>query len=207
MIPITPQPEPPDFDSQVRSLGEDFLRVDPHPESWKGREYWRKCIPALRTAYGAVCAYCAHWIPCDTGTSTVDHFIPKSEDPDQAYEWDNFRLASLRMNARKGISRDVLDPFSLEAETLILEFPSLMVRPNPSLDAGLTEQAQASIHQLKLNDTVCLESRLHWLEGYYEGEVRIDRLRRRAPFIAYEVERQGWSVGKLKHAFRGLSAK
>lgn len=204
VIPITPQPEPSDFGSKVRRRGEDFLQVDPHPVNWKNREYWRDCIPELRTAYGAVCAYCAHWIPKDTGTSTVDHFIPKSEAPDQAYEWANFRLASLRMNARKGTSRDVLDPFDLEADTFILEFPSLMIKPNPNLPLRLTGQVKASISRLKLNETVCLDSRLGWLKEYYDGELGIGWLRRRAPFIAYEIQRQGLSVEKLKHTFRGL---
>ena len=56
----------------------------------------------------------------------VDHFYPKSVRPDMAYEWSNFRLASLKLNCRKREFQDVLDPFTIEPGWFCLSFPSLL---------------------------------------------------------------------------------
>lgn len=114
MISVQEQPEPPDFSKKVRDPGSAFIHQLSYPVKWKNREYWRRSLHDLHTAYHGICAYSAHWIPCVTGAATVDHFIPKSIAPQFAYEWKNYRLASSKMNSRKGDYQDVLDPFGLQ---------------------------------------------------------------------------------------------
>ena len=200
MIHVTLQPEPPDFDAKVRVPGKAFLKRYPDPTTWK--ECWRECLWDLYEAYGRICAYSAHWFSRCEGVSTVDHFIPKSKNPSKAYEWDNFRLASLRMNARKGAHEDVLDPFTIAKETFVLDFTTLQPKPGPKLSRKIVREAMATIRRLKLDDDVCIESRIGWLQLYSEKELTLGGLKKRAPFLAYEIERQGLSVKSLRKIFR-----
>ena len=51
MIPVSPQPEPDDFDEKVRKPGTAWLAHNPtvKPEDYPA--YWRKALPDLRVAY------------------------------------------------------------------------------------------------------------------------------------------------------------
>jgi hypothetical protein len=190
VIPVQEQPEPSDFAQKVRKPGTAFLRQINHPPNWENREYWRNALPALYQSYAGICAYSAHWIPNDTGVATVDHFIPKSDAPHLAYEWSNYRLTSLKLNGRKGNYQDVLDPFKLKPNWFILDFPSLLIKPNPALLAHQKEQVIATIKRLKLNnDDTCVQARQHWVLFFCAG-CSFEFLKRHAPFIALELQRQ-----------------
>jgi hypothetical protein len=201
VIPIIEQSEPEGFDKSVRQPGTDYLRRTPNPKIWASKEYWRRALPDLHKAYGGICAYSAHWIPCDTGNATVDHFQPKSITPQLAYEWSNFRLASSKLNSYKGDFNDVIDPFKIHFGWFILGFPSLLIKPNSNLDGSTQDQVNQTINRLKLNsEDPCIKARLHWLREFCKG-ASFDFLQRHAPFIAYELERQD-----LKGSIRSMMA-
>jgi hypothetical protein len=194
VIPIKPQPEPDDFDEKVRKPGLAFLSKVPNPKTkdWKNRDYWRRSLRDLYDACNHICAYSAQWISRPEGSPTVDHFLPKSAKPELAYEWHNFRLACLTLNNKKGTELDVIDPFELPVNSFILDFPSLIIKPNPELLYPLKERVISTINRLQLNDyDKCIDGRLEWLKTYYEDNSTFDSLKRKAPFIAYELERQG----------------
>lgn len=191
MIPVRQQPEPTDFESRVRAKGVAFLQKVPRPQAWENREYWRDSLKDLYRAYDEVCAYSAQWIPRIEGSPTVDHFIPKSVRPELAYEWSNFRLSCLKMNARKRDFQDVLDPFQIQPDWFILDFPSLIVKANPELEESIKNRVKSTIKRLKLNDDDdCVKHRQDWLMCYCKKQFPFDFLKKTAPFIAYELERQ-----------------
>ncbi len=191
MRPVQEQPEPIDFEEKVRKPGLRFLKGNPKPESWKNREYWRQAIPDLWKAYNGICAYSCHWIPPADGSITVDHYIPKSIKPSHAYEWSNFRLSTPKMNTRKGTHMDVIDPFKLQANWFTLVFPGLLVRPESNLLASEKQAVLETIERLQLNaDESLINTRLRWVLEYCDGHIDFDYLKRMAPFIAYEIERQ-----------------
>jgi hypothetical protein len=194
VIPIKPQPEPDDFDEKVRKPGLAFLSKVPNPKTkdWKNRDYWRRSLRDLYDACNHICAYSAQWISRPEGSPTVDHFLPKSAKPELAYEWHNFRLACLTLNNKKRTELDVIDPFELPVNSFILDFPSLIIKPNPELLYPLKGRVISTINRLELNDyDKCIDGRLEWLKTYYEDNSTFDSLKRKAPFIAYELERQG----------------
>lgn len=191
MIRVQEQPAPIDFAQKVLNPGKEFLKRIPHPAHGEWKAFWQEILPDLYTAYNGVCAYSAHWIPRSTGTASVDHFIPKREAPELAYEWSNYRLASLLMNSRKRDFSDVADPFRIQPNWFVLEFPSLHVSPNRNLSTAQAEAVKATINRLKLNEEYTLVAdRLVWVLDFRDG-IPLDALKRRAPFIAYELERQG----------------
>jgi hypothetical protein len=191
MIPVQLKPEPSDFNTKVRLKGLAFLEKEPNPKKWKNRDYWTKSIIDLRHSYSSICAYSSTWIPEVQGTPTVDHFEPKSIAPGKAYEWSNFRLSCHLLNTRKGDYQDVLDPFDIQHEWFILHFPSLQIKANPSLNPSVKTQVINTINRLKLNDEdSCIQSRENWLKPFCQREYGFDYLRSKAPFIAYELERQ-----------------
>jgi hypothetical protein len=189
MIPVQPAPEPPSFDKSVREPGQRLLRQNPEIRTDKLIAYWRKILPDLWQSYGGICAYCAHWIPSDTGAATVDHFIPKSVRLDLAYEWSNFRLAAARFNSRK---RDmtICDPFTLLPDSFLLNFKTRLVFPNPTLAQDTQYLLAMTRDCLDLNGELSVGGRSHWIDPYVRGEISLAHLERRAPFIAYELKRQ-----------------
>jgi hypothetical protein len=205
MIHVDPQPEPPVFAIRVRRPGRRFLRNYPHPTSkqFASHSYWRGILDLLHEAYNGICAYSCHWIPYDTGCDTVEHFLPKTRHPRQAYEWSNYRLVCGTLNGRKGERRDVLDPFLINNGDFILKFPSLMVDPSPNLSKRMQARVSRTITRLGLNDEgTCLKSRVKWVSDYCDDHITFEHLRIHAPFIALELERQNLTahVKAMMHA-------
>ena len=154
----------------------------------------------LHTAYSETCAYSCHRIALLTGFSTVEHFVPIKVDPQKAYEWDNYRLVCGRLNGRKGAHQDVLDPFDLADNVFALDFPSLQVKPGSGLGSQLEDDVWATINRLRLNDDeTCVSDRQELVRDYCTCEISFDHLRKEAPFIAHELERQGLvsTIGKM----------
>lgn len=190
MIPVQEKPEPIDFESKVRAKGRNFLQQVPCPKNWDNREYWRNSLKDLYKAYNGVCAYSAQWIPETEGSPTVDHFIPKVFKPELAYEWSNFRLSCLKMNARKKDFQDVLDPFQIQYRWFTLKFPSLIIKPGLNLEPSIRSKVESTIQRLQLNKEETIKSRFYWLMRYCENKFPFEFLQEVAPFIAYELERQ-----------------
>lgn len=107
MIPVTLQPEPADFDANVRQRGLVWLANQgiatngPLPKKVKIPAYWSHSNKSLWEAYDGVCAYLAIYFEWVTGASSTDHFVAKSKDAGQAYEWSNYRLSCLSPNWNK----------------------------------------------------------------------------------------------------------
>jgi len=200
VIPVQAKPEPPEFDDRVRTPGKEFLATCPRPttKQYSSRNYWRKVLPQLYESYDGICVFSCQWIsPPPTGFGTVEHFKPKKKYPQFAYEWDNYRLVCGALNGCKGEHEDVLDPFTIQDGWFVIRFPSLLVTPNDNLAARTSRQVQATIDRLKLNNELtCVSGRLQWLAEYCKlatditEEIAFNYLRRRAPFIAVELDRQ-----------------
>jgi hypothetical protein len=195
MIPVKPAPEPKTFQRSVREPGLRFLAKHPQPSDreWRKHAYWQLALGDMRRLYHCICAYSAHYIAPDTGVSSVDHFISKSNSPRDAYEWSNYRLAASRLNARKA-RRRVLDPFTILPGTFAIHFPSLQVVPGPLCD--LNESLRTLVLQscaiLGLNDeATCITNRQQYVGHYCSGNFTFQLLRRHAPFLAFEIERAG----------------
>lgn len=204
MIPVVPQPEPPEFEVKVRRRGKTYLERVPSPttKDFETHAYWQgECLQWLCDAYGRICAYFALWIPPDVGSPTVDHFKSKVKHPLLAYEWSNYRLSSKTANERKGDAEDVLDPFNIGQNWFLLVFPGLEIIPNRELDDTTQQQVKRTIERLKLNDQKRLKSRAGWVERYCKG-CPFELFRKDAPFIAHELERQGL-VERIKEMWEG----
>lgn len=192
MKPVEKRPEPNDFQERVAKKGQKFLNQNPNPSAseWRNRSYWREVLPDLWHAYRGVCAYSCQYIPYIADRS-VDHFIPKSIAPEKAYDWDNFRLATVKMNSRKGNATDVVDPFIINEGTFHLLFPQMLIRPNSDLPTEVKDQVLRTIERLKLNsDDAMVKYRLQWVLDYCDSHISFPFLSQKVPFVAFEIERQ-----------------
>jgi hypothetical protein len=189
VIPVAPQPEPPDFSLKVRTPGQAFLAVisQPTAEQFRRKSYWKEALVQLKAAYGNICAYSSFWVP---GNCSVDHFLPKSTHPHLAYEWSNYRLAHDKINSNKGDSSDVLDPFRIQLGWFILDTATFWVRPEPSLPTNVFNAVQKSLDILRLNDDVWVQMRFEVFTQYLNRECTLAFLKRLYPFIAAEISRQ-----------------
>ena len=123
-----------------------------------------------------------------TGHRTTDHFVAKqSAKLEDAYAWENYRLASGRMNSRKSTFSDVLDPFEVEDGWFVLELAGFQLKPGRHLDESLKAKVRDSIDRLGLNDYDCRERRRRHYEEHREGLIKFAILERYAPQVAMAV--------------------
>ena len=200
MIRVSRQPEYPAFGKQVRKPGLAFLRSNPSPSTsdFRKHNYWNRARENLFAAYSGLCAYTSMHL-VDTGS--VDHFLPKTKYPHLAYEWDNYRLARQKINARKSNTEEVLDPFKIQTGWFVLDLPSCLVRAAQEVERDLRIKVNQTINILGLNnDDRLVQERCDWLVWLADGHITIDFLDCRYPFLAAEVRRQG-VMDRLKTIF------
>ena len=211
VIPVTPAAEPKGFDARVRQPGLSAIdeligrpprlrrrgprrkavaRQPRHIPPGKFPPFWRETIPELRAAYEGRCAYLAMYLEPATGDSTVDHFIARSRDWTQVYEWGNYRLCAGVINGTKG-EQVVLDPFTVGPGWFALEFVGFQVVPGPLAPSTRVDEIENTIIAVGLNAQECCAQREEYVRALEAGEVTLAYVRRRAPFIADELARQG----------------
>ena len=186
LIRVQRAPEPQDFDATVRQPGRQAQAAGESESA-----LWRRCLPQLHQSYRGICAYACSYIELVTGGRSVDHFAPKSKATDLIYEWSNYRLVCSVMNSRKHHFEDVLDPFEIEDGWFQLEMSFFQVFPKPDLDPDLKDRIQATIDRLKLDNEDCRRLRATYYDEFIQKHIDFDYLRRRSPFVAAEMIRQG----------------
>lgn len=216
-----PEPRPPefDFDREVRQPGRSALseltgqgpsvsrrgpRIgkkadrleDLNPEVLRKYAYWTRALDALHKAYRGVCAYSCFYIEPLCGP-TVDHFVAIARTGlEEAYEWDNYRLACSLMNACKREFPDVLDPFKVDDGWFELDLNTLEVKPGSALPSDLQARINETIRRLHLNDRDCRLTRERYFNLYWKPDdpsrpMPLWFFEKQAPFLARELRRQG----------------
>lgn len=203
MIPVSPQPEPANFDTDVRQKGLVWLTkhdIDPSaapPAPGKLPTYWSTTNHDLWKAYSGICAYLAIYFEFAAGASSTDHFAPKSRHAGMAYEWSNYRLSCLAANRNKNAFDDVLDPFDLAAHTFIINFASGAISPNSALlDEQQQATAQATIDRLRLDAPDNRRMRAQHYTDYLKDDCSLNYLLSHSPFVHQEIMRQGLTVSQ-----------
>lgn len=205
MIHVDLQPEPINFNTDVRIPGKHFLERNPNPSGnqWKKKAYWKKISADLYAAYNGICAYTGFWFSKSTTPVSVDHFLPKSIKPELAYEWNNYRLTTQIMNNYKD-NNLIVDPFEISNGDFMIDFPSCLIKINPNLPKEKIERIQSTIDVLKLNSSDDqVQARCDIIMNYINGEISQQYLKKKYPFIAYELERQNL-IEKIKEIVKPL---
>ena len=124
----------------------------------------------------------------------MDHFVAKScREAYLVYEWSNYRLACLAMNARKRAFDDVLDPFDLPENVFQLELTTGRIYVNPDLkiqDRKLFDDAKTTIDRLKLDNGINRKARETHFRDYWQKNISALFLKRTSPFVYHEAQRQ-----------------
>jgi hypothetical protein len=124
--------------------------------------------------------------------SSVDHYLPKSVFQQQAYEWNNYRLAHPKLNGYKGDKQGLLDPFTIQPGWFILDFASCYVKPNPVTTKAVQDSVTHTIKELRLNlDDSLVQTRFKIVQSYSKSQIDMAFLEGFYPFIAAELKRQG----------------
>lgn len=216
MIRVSPQPEPTDFHHKVRIPGQRCIeerignvaggelkrtggppckktadsRDEIKPDDF--RPYWREVLPEVTDSYDRICAFSCFYIERITGDPQVDHMIPKSKSWEHVYEWTNYRLACGLMNTRKS-TVVALDPFEIEDDWFALELGSFQVCPGRACPKWLQKDWDNLIDgKLKLNEADFCTRRREEAERFWRGETPKERFFERSPFLAREIDRQGF---------------
>jgi hypothetical protein len=208
MIRVIPAHEPSTFHSKVREPGQRAIAemVGESPPRSGGRrfkpiakrrkdipadkfpDYWTEALDDLMVAYRCICAYSCFRIHPVTGSRSVDHMVAKSRAWKRVYEWNNYRLASSLLNARKNNFSDVLDPFKIYNNWFELELVGFQIVPGKQLNAATRILVQNTIDRLELNNF--RSHRERDAENYWAGDVSLRILTEESPFVARELRRQ-----------------
>lgn len=197
MIQVQAQPEPAEFDTLVRQPGQKWIQKRgfnpalPLPKKVNAPNHWKNTQKALWDAYSGTCAYLAIHFLYPTGASSTDHFIAKSKVVGQIYEWSNYRLSTLAANRNKREFSDVLDPFTMRPDTFHLDLLTGGISPNPDLSPEEQQLAQATIDRLTLDDPDLRTMRSDFYSWYLTQDISANLLKKMAPFVHQEAERQG----------------
>lgn len=206
MIRVERATQPATFDATVREpglralrelAGDDEAPRRPGPKRRNVPPLWTRALPDMRRLYRRTCAYLALYIHRGTGRDTVDHYVPWRDDPERhAYAWDNLRYASLDVNRLKG-TRRVLDPFELRDEWFALNLATFEVEARDGIPP-VDDIAWANTLEIINEPTFC-DARRWYHERYFGRKLDAfdpdeampwETLRREAPFVAREIERQ-----------------
>jgi hypothetical protein len=184
---VNPQPEPADFDTQVRQPGQQWLakHVGETP-----KDYWSHCKPQLALDFSNRCGYAAMRIPSRNGT--VDHYFSKQSRPGLAYEWTNYRYAFGRINSCKWTYDDkILDPFDIQDDWFEIQLPSLQLVLTAKVPKSHLERAKFTLQQLQLQDgDWIIEEREYYYNAFLRGDLTLTQLERDAPLIAQAIRQQ-----------------
>lgn len=197
MIRIALYPAPVHFESAVRRPGAEFLRRTPHPRpsEWRKHNYWSKVHGDLVRLYAGICAYCASWMPQNTSNpqmrSSIDHFVARTRDPNQAYAWQNLRICRRRMNQNKG-EATILDPAAIVNGWFQLDFDTFLISADRKLKERHQTKIDETIDQLDLNHTDYVRERSDVVLQYCTNDIDFVSLQARFPFIATEMQRVGF---------------
>jgi len=71
----------------------------------------------------------------------------------------------------------------------------MLIYPNPVLDAIIQQEILNTIKTLQLNtDDQLVNERVEYVDNHKKGHISFQYLKKQAPFIAFEMERQGISM-------------
>lgn len=190
-------PEPDGFDEKVRQKGNAWLAKNPHKKAKDFPDHWNDFKRPLAEGFKKFCAYSVTFIVSHKQGGTVDHYLCKSDYPQQAYEWDNYRYALPLINSYKGAYNSykkpadewILDPFEVEDDWFELLLPSLQLVLTDAVPPEKRKHAEFTLKQLRLTDDETLVAyRQQWYELYQEG-LSLEKLENKAPLIARAVKR------------------
>ena len=187
---MAPQPEPPEFDVLVRKPGNaHVLKQKASGQPLRFDPFWGRIYDHFHAAYGGRCAYTCFYQP---ERATIDHFRPKQDFPELAYEWSNYRLCSPRTNQFKGRRSDLLDPFLITRRLFVLNLRGCLIQAADGLEIDLRDAVQRTITALRLNDDDYLvQRRIELIAAFAEGHVTQEYVGMMNPFIFDEITRQG----------------
>jgi hypothetical protein len=177
----------------------------PTNKLWQKHAYWKYASDDLYRAYGGICAYTGEWFSRTSTSTSVDHFIPKSINPNLAYEWSNYRLTTQKANGNKADHTGIADPFLVSSGWFVLKFPSCLIAPGDELSPADYATVQRTINILRLNeDDEYVQGRCNIILYYIKGDITLNYMWDKYPFIAHEITRQS-ILGSIKQMFLSFS--
>jgi len=163
------RPEPPNcLRAGALEWTEDYLtrrKNNPkHPFSWRSDSCYKQIRQTLSMMTAAHCAFCDGLIGVES-RETVEHFKPKSQFPELAYEWTNLFPCCDMCQSKKGESFDpaLIKPDSEDYEFeryFVANYKTGEIEPSPSLEHKFQLAAEITIRMYGLNIPARTKARL-----------------------------------------------
>lgn len=185
MIRVEPVSEPESFDAEVRRKGKAWL--EEHPTG-RPPALWIPYSSDLEAGFHGRCGYAAMKLV----DGTVDHYRSCTNHRHLAFEWQNYRFASARINSVKGAADDrVLDPFEVGDDWFEIQLPSLQMIATDRIPPEQRDRADFTLDRLKLRaGPQLIRQRSSWYSAFLKGGLSLAGLYTFTPMIARAVEKR-----------------
>ncbi len=119
---------------------------------WNSPQIKKPLKDALMKMSHKKCVYCECMLDLEAKDVTIDHFLPKSTNPDKVVTWENLFPSCLRCNREKrDFEGRIINPCEDEPRDYIALYSKCRYRLKGIDSAGIGERTILSI---KLNDTM-----------------------------------------------------
>lgn len=185
-----PVAEPANFDSEVRTPGNEWLLNNPAPTNKKLPGYWRVFSDELRNGFNALCGYSCMHVFSD---GEVDHYISVKNNRNLAFEWSNYRYSyGWANNFKKNFDNKILDPFEVGDGWFEVQIPSLQLIMTDKIPIEHRARAEFTIEKLQLrHGKVAIRMRRELYDSYKNGSLALSQLEQWAPLLADAVKKHG----------------
>ena len=101
MIKLSRGEKPEELTNDVCEELKKLYAEDKDRDVWNSSKIKEPLKKAMLEMSHGKCSYCECKLGIESKDVTIDHFLPKSENPDEVVEWENLFPACLRCNRKK----------------------------------------------------------------------------------------------------------
>lgn len=108
MIKLDRGDKPAELTEEVCEELKKLYVEDKDKDVWNSPKIKEPLKEAILKMSNDKCSYCECKLGIESKDVTIDHFYPKSENPDKVVEWENLFPACLRCNRKKNKSEEII---------------------------------------------------------------------------------------------------
>lgn len=106
MIKLDRGEKPKELTDEVCEELKNLYAEDKDKDVWNSPKIKEPLKKAMLEMSHGKCSYCECKLEIESKDATIDHFLPKSENPDKVVEWENLFPVCLRCNRTKNKSEE-----------------------------------------------------------------------------------------------------
>ena len=167
MIKLERGERPKELTDEVCEELKKLYAEDRDKDVWNSTKIKKPLKEAMLDMSHGKCSYCESRLEIESKDATIDHFLPKSKNPDEVVNWENLFPSCLRCNRKKNDNEDRLVNPCLDKPADYIG----LAKKNPFRLVGIDDEkiGKNTITAIGLNDIVrVMGIRMEQWENIYQ---------------------------------------